>query len=157
MRFILPFLSNKTLTPLSLVIFPSSCFVDPKHLLTFFTELLSRIPTDKAPDAHVLLLATLSRAKLVYGDEDGAKKDMEEAWKVLDDLSDVESRVRAAYYSVAADYYKARSISGFHLTSCARMLIVRPPSLSQSLHHTTATHCYTLLVLSCQIWTQKSN
>ena len=54
------------------------------------------------------LLATLSRAKLVYGDEEGAKKDMEEAWKVLDDLSDVESRVRAAYYSVAADYYKAR-------------------------------------------------
>ncbi|KAH8101243.1 hypothetical protein BXZ70DRAFT_935119 [Cristinia sonorae] len=82
---------------------------NPKHLLTFFTELLARIPTEKAPDAHVLLLATLSRAKLVYGDEDGAKKDMEEAWKVLDDLSDVENRVRAAYYSVAADYYKSKS------------------------------------------------
>ncbi|TCD62542.1 26S proteasome regulatory subunit [Steccherinum ochraceum] len=54
---------------------------NPKHLLTFFTDLLARIPTETARDAHVLLLATLSRAKLVYGDEDGAKKDMEEAWK----------------------------------------------------------------------------
>ncbi|KAI0078421.1 hypothetical protein K474DRAFT_1594086 [Panus rudis PR-1116 ss-1] len=82
---------------------------NPSHLLEFFTSLLARIPTDKAPDAHVMLLATLSHAKLIYGDVDGAKKDMDEAWKILDDLPSVETRVRAAYYKVAADYYKARA------------------------------------------------
>lgn len=82
---------------------------DPSTEVTFFNELLSRIPTSKAPDAHVLLLATIAGSKLMYGDNEGAKVDMDEAWKVLDNLSDVESRVRAAYYHVAADYYKVKS------------------------------------------------
>lgn len=82
---------------------------DPSTEVTFFNELLARIPTSKAPDAHVLLLATIARSKLMYGDNEGAKVDMDEAWKVLDNLSDVESRVRAAYYHVAADYYKVSS------------------------------------------------
>ena len=79
---------------------------DPSQLLQFFTSLLQRLPTDKAPDAHVMLLATLAHAKLLYGDLDGTKKDMDEAWKVLDELPSVDNKVRAAYYKVAADYYK---------------------------------------------------
>jgi 26S proteasome regulatory subunit N9 len=31
---------------------------------------------------------------------------MDAAWKVLDDLSGVDSGVNAAYYSIAADYHK---------------------------------------------------
>jgi 26S proteasome regulatory subunit N9 len=34
---------------------------------------------------------------------------MDAAWKVLDTLENVESGVSAAYYGVAADYYKVRS------------------------------------------------
>lgn len=83
--------------------------------MLFFKELLDRIPTSKAPDAHVLLLATISRSKLKYGDLEGAKVDMDEAWKILDDLSDVESRVRAAYYHIAAAYYKVRPSVSPHL------------------------------------------
>ncbi|CAL1697609.1 unnamed protein product [Somion occarium] len=82
---------------------------NPSQLLEFFTSLLSRLPIDKAPDAHVLLLATLAHAKLLYGDLDGTKKDMDEAWKILDELASVDNKVRAAYYKVAADYYKAKA------------------------------------------------
>jgi 26S proteasome regulatory subunit N9 len=54
----------------------------------------------------VLLLATIAHAKLLYGDVEGTKTDMDEAWKILDSLEGVENGVNAAYYGVAADYYK---------------------------------------------------
>ena len=68
--------------------------------------MLGRIKTDKSPEAHVLLLSTLAHAKLLFGDLEGTQNDMELAWKVLDNLDGVDPAVNAAYYSVAADYYK---------------------------------------------------
>ncbi|KAG5643851.1 hypothetical protein DXG03_009534 [Asterophora parasitica] len=82
---------------------------NPQIHLTFLTSLLSRIDTAKSQEAHVLLLATIAHAKLLYGDLEGTKTDMDAAWKVLDTLEGVESGVNAAYYGVAADYYKARA------------------------------------------------
>lgn len=83
---------------------------DPQTHLTFLTSLLSRINTEKSPEAHVLLLATIAHAKLLYGDLEGTKTDMNGAWKVLDQLSGVDNGVNAAYYGVAADYYKVCSV-----------------------------------------------
>ncbi|KAJ7074388.1 hypothetical protein C8F01DRAFT_1100341 [Mycena amicta] len=85
---------------------------NPQTHLTFLTSLLSRITADslssKSEEAHVLLLATIARAKLLYGDLEGTKTDMDKAWSVLDRLEDVENGVNAAYYQVAGDYYKAK-------------------------------------------------
>ncbi|KAL9710712.1 26S proteasome regulatory subunit [Leucoagaricus gongylophorus] len=82
---------------------------NPQAHLNFLTSLLSRIDTEKSPEAHVLLLATIAHAKLVFGDLGGTKTDMDAAWKVLDTLEDVDGGVNAAYYGVAADYYKAKA------------------------------------------------
>jgi len=63
---------------------------------------------------------------------------MDSAWKVLDDLSGVDSGVNAAYYSIAADYYKvipSRKIS----------LAVVPndfPRLERNMGHITRTRCF---------------
>lgn len=54
----------------------------------------------------MLLLANIAHAKLVYGDLEGTKKDMDTAWKTLDQLEGVDNAVNASYYRVAADYYK---------------------------------------------------
>lgn len=73
------------------------------------TQLLARIDTSTSPEASVLLLASLARAKLLYGDVEGTRKDMGKALSILDtDLAgtSVEPAVNAAYYSIAADYYK---------------------------------------------------
>lgn len=92
--------------------------LDPQAHLTFLKSLLERIPQDKAPDAHVLLLASLAHAKLLYGDAEGTKTDMDAAWTILDALPTVEARVRAAYYRLAADYYKAKAeYAPFYRTS----------------------------------------
>ncbi|PFH49278.1 hypothetical protein AMATHDRAFT_63479 [Amanita thiersii Skay4041] len=82
---------------------------NPQTHLNFLTSLLSRIDVEKSKDAHVLLLATISRAKLLYGDLEGTRADMEKAWSVLDTLDEVDSGVNAAYYGLAADYYKAKA------------------------------------------------
>ncbi|KAF5378591.1 hypothetical protein D9615_007160 [Tricholomella constricta] len=82
---------------------------NPQTHLSFLTSLLSRIDSAKSQEAHVLLLATIAHAKLLYGDLEGTKTDMDAAWKVLDTLEGVENGVNAAYYGVAADYYKARA------------------------------------------------
>jgi 26S proteasome regulatory subunit N9 len=56
----------------------------------------------------VLLLATIANAKLLYGDFEGAKTDMDEAWKILDHMTGVDDGVNAAYYGVAAAYFITR-------------------------------------------------
>ena len=68
--------------------------------------MLSRVSQEKSPDAHVLILSTLAHAKLLFGDLEGSKTDIDAAWKVLDNLDGVENSVNGAYYRVAADYYK---------------------------------------------------
>jgi hypothetical protein len=85
---------------------------DPQTHLTFLTSLLARITSapsnSKSEEANVLLLATIARAKLLYGDLEGTKTDMDKAWAVLDRLEGVDNGVNAAYYQVAGDYYKVR-------------------------------------------------
>ncbi len=54
----------------------------------------------------MLLLTTIAHAKLLYGDLEGTRTDMDSAWKVLDNLEGVDNGVNAAYYLLAADYYK---------------------------------------------------
>ncbi|KIY66145.1 hypothetical protein CYLTODRAFT_444888 [Cylindrobasidium torrendii FP15055 ss-10] len=82
---------------------------NPQQHLAFLTSLLARIDTDKSKEAHVLLLATIGHSKLVYGDLEGTRTDMDKAWSVLDSLEGVDPRVNAAYYEVAANYYKAKA------------------------------------------------
>lgn len=57
----------------------------------------------------MLLLANIAHAKLLYGDLEGTKTDMDTAAKTLDQLEGVENAVNAAYYCVSADYYKVSS------------------------------------------------
>jgi 26S proteasome regulatory subunit N9 len=90
-------------------LFSSILRSDPSDYIGFLSDILSRIDKDKSQEAYVLLLATIARAKLLFGDIEGTKTDMDAAWKVLDDLSGVDSGVNAAYYSIAADYYKVMS------------------------------------------------
>ncbi|KAI9456131.1 hypothetical protein BJY52DRAFT_1277392 [Lactarius psammicola] len=82
---------------------------NPAQHLEFLTDLLSRVSHEKSPDAHVLILSTLAHAKLLFGDLEGSKTDIDAAWKVLDNLDGVENSVNGAYYRVAADYYKAKA------------------------------------------------
>jgi len=81
----------------------------PSDTITFLVALLKRISRDNAPEAYVLLLAQLAHAKMILGDDEGARVDIDESSKVIDTLDGVETTVHAAYYGVAADYYKTKA------------------------------------------------
>jgi len=81
---------------------------DPSSHVEFLVDLLSRVPSDKAPDAHVVLLSTVAHTKLSFGDVEGCRADIDAAWEILDNLAAVETTVNATYYRVAADYHKVR-------------------------------------------------
>lgn len=80
--------------------------LDPNEILGFLSSLLTRIDKTEHPAAYVLALSSLAHSKLVYGDMVGTKTDIDACSKILDDLDGVETNVNAAYYGVAADYYK---------------------------------------------------
>lgn len=80
--------------------------LDPNAILTFLTSLLERISKEKSREAWILLVSSIAHTKLIFGDLAGTKVDMDECQKLLDDLDGVEPSVHAAYYEVAADYYK---------------------------------------------------
>ncbi|EPQ55610.1 hypothetical protein GLOTRDRAFT_75751 [Gloeophyllum trabeum ATCC 11539] len=82
---------------------------NPSAHLQFLLDLLARIDTKQSPESEVLLLSHIAHAKLMYGDIDGTRTDIDKAWKVLDELTAVDNGVSAAYYSVAADYHKAKA------------------------------------------------
>ena len=124
---------------------------DPTAHLTFLRSLLDRIPTETSSDAHVLLLADLAHAKLLYGDVEGTKVDMDAAWKILDGLPSVENRVRAGYYKVAADYYKVCNESPSFLLPADRNF-----RRKRNTHHTIVIHCSTLHASTSPPWTQRN-
>lgn len=90
----------------------------------------------------MLLLATIAHAKLLYGDLEGTKTDMDSAWKVLDTLEGVENIVNASYYGVAADYYKVR-LGLIVLENLDVDEVYRP---RQSMHRIIGIRCFTWLV-----------
>ncbi|KAJ3265766.1 26S proteasome regulatory subunit [Chytriomyces hyalinus] len=105
---------QKRMNQLSLVLFvtkASRTIKDPGQSLAFLdiqVERLRELPDERGP----FVLATMEAAhiKLVSSDFEGCKKSIEEAGKILAELSAVETVVNASFYRVAADYYKAKAL-----------------------------------------------
>ncbi|EJD43539.1 hypothetical protein AURDEDRAFT_167263 [Auricularia subglabra TFB-10046 SS5] len=80
---------------------------DPVRHVQFLADTLAQLPKDDHPEAHVRVLSTVAHAKLLYGDLEGTKTDLDVGSALLDSLDGVEPSVHAAFYSVASDFYKA--------------------------------------------------
>jgi hypothetical protein len=92
----------------------------------------------------VLLLASIAHAKLLYGDLEGTRLDMDAALKILDTLENVEGGVNAACYGVAADYYKVGFFFVFcHASADTDLLVSRP---RRSMPRITKIRCSILRV-----------
>ncbi|EIW74854.1 hypothetical protein CONPUDRAFT_132470 [Coniophora puteana RWD-64-598 SS2] len=84
---------------------------NPQSHLLLLSSLLTRIREAENPskEAEAHLLTTIAYSKLVFGDLDGARKDMDSSWEILETLSGVERGVSGTFYQMAADYYKAKA------------------------------------------------
>lgn len=61
--------------------------------------------TEEKKDTPFLLLDLIIHAKLLYGDLEGTKADLDASWKTHDTLEGVENGVNAVYYGVASYHY----------------------------------------------------
>ncbi|ORY48062.1 PCI-domain-containing protein [Rhizoclosmatium globosum] len=83
---------------------------DPKAALAFLEKHAARLRDNKdAKDAYVLATMEAAHMRLVTGDFVGCKAAIDESEATLNSLPHSDTVINAAFYRVAADYYKAKA------------------------------------------------
>ncbi|KAJ3313256.1 26S proteasome regulatory subunit [Boothiomyces sp. JEL0838] len=81
---------------------------DHKKALEFLTPFATKLKSDdSAKDAYVLISTEIARNKLLSGDLEGCKTNIEECEKILDSLPGTDPVINAGFYRVSSDYFKA--------------------------------------------------
>jgi hypothetical protein len=65
-----------------------------------------KVDNEESQDALVYASVAVARVKLSLNDTDGARKDLDEAERILDTFDSVETIVHAAFYDANASYYQ---------------------------------------------------
>ena len=81
---------------------------DDHERLTFLTELTKKVNKPSSQDAFVYATVAVASVRLQLSDFEGARKDLDEAERILDTFDSVETVVHASFYRVNADYYHAK-------------------------------------------------
>ena len=81
---------------------------DDGERLDFFKDLTTKVNKPVSQDAYVYALVARAEVKLKLEDEEGARKDLNEAESILDTFDSVETEVHAAFYRTNAIYYQVR-------------------------------------------------
>ena len=69
------------------------------------TGLAEKVNTPATQDSYVYALVEAASLKLVLGQTDTVRKDLDAATKILDTFDSVDQIIHAAFYRVSADYY----------------------------------------------------
>jgi hypothetical protein len=93
------------------------------------------VNTSATQDAYVYALVEAASLKLLLGQGEAVRKDLDGAAKILDTFDSVDPVIHAAYYRVNADYYS--------VYLCQNKLTSRARSTTRN---TTTTPSFTLLV-----------
>lgn len=81
---------------------------DDQERLSFLQTVAKKVNTEDSQDAFVYASVAVARVKLGLGDTDGARKDLDDAEKLLDSFDSVETVVHAAFYDANANYYQRK-------------------------------------------------
>jgi hypothetical protein len=96
---------------------------DTNEALTFMTSLAERVSTPATQDAYVYALVEAAALKLILGETDAVRKDLDAAAQILDTFDSVDPVIHAAYYRLSADYYSVCHTLDF-LTFRAKLTIL---------------------------------
>lgn len=84
-----------------------SCSND--EALRNLNQIVNELDEEKYKDAYVYSIVAIARIKLISGKLDEARELLVKASKIIDHIDYVESLIHSSYYSVSADYYKAKA------------------------------------------------
>ena len=77
-----------------------------------------KVDNENSRDAKVYASVAVARVKLSLNDMDGARKDLDEAERILDSFDSVETVVHAAFYDASASYYQVRPFKFWDQMRC---------------------------------------
>ena len=69
------------------------------------TTIVEKVNTLATQDAYVYALVETAALKLLLGQQESVRKDLDAAGKILDAFDSVDKVIHASYYRVNADYY----------------------------------------------------
>ena len=69
------------------------------------TGLAEKVNTPSTQDAYVYAMVEAAALKLLLGQVDAVRKDLDAADKILDNFDSVDNIIHGAFYRVSADYY----------------------------------------------------
>ena len=72
------------------------------------TGIAEKVNTEATQDAYVYALVETTSIKLLLGDGEAVRKDLDAANKILDNFDSVDNIIHAAFYRVNADYFSVR-------------------------------------------------
>lgn len=81
-------------------------YAEDEERLAFLQAVAKKVDNENSQDAKVFAAVAVARVKLDLEDLDGARKDLDEAERILDLFDSVETVVHAAFYDANANYYQ---------------------------------------------------
>ncbi|KAK3180371.1 26S proteasome regulatory subunit [Lecanicillium sp. MT-2017a] len=82
---------------------------DDQEKLSFLQSVAKKVDTENSQDALVFASVAVAEVKLSLNNLDDARKDLDNAERILDSLDSVEVIVHAAFYDANASYYQVRN------------------------------------------------
>lgn len=88
---------------------------DDTERLNFVSDIAKQVNKPASQDAYVYATVATASIQLRTGDDDGARKKLDESEQILEGFDSVETAVHASFYKTSAEYYKV---------SCPAMLLL---------------------------------
>lgn len=79
---------------------------DDNERLSFLQAVTKKVDNENSQDAKVYASVAVARTKLGLNDLDAARKELDDAERILDSFDSVEAIVHAAFYDASATYYQ---------------------------------------------------
>ena len=79
--------------------------LDTNEAKEFMTNIAEKVNTPATRDAYVYALVETASLKLLIGERETVRKDLDAANKILDSFDSIDKVIHAAFYRVNADYY----------------------------------------------------
>jgi len=126
---------------------------DDNERLSFLQAVTKKVDNENSQDAKVYASVAVARTKLGLNDLDAARKELDDAERILDSFDSVEAIVHAAFYDASATYYQRKmDFANYYRTALLYLACVDLNSLSPEERHRRAYYLSVAALVSDSIY-----
>jgi 26S proteasome regulatory subunit N9 len=83
--------------------------IDINEKFEFMTSIVEKVNTPATQEAYVYAVVETASLKLLLGELEGVRKDLDAASKILDTFDSIDTIIHASFYRVNSEYYSVNS------------------------------------------------